>query len=310
MPHLFAVLIQLQAVAREWRELELIRGPNCLTVAAIPKLHNPRAPAARICYESPVGIASSRTGDLLYHGQDDNNAHAFAETIIPHMRRVLPPLFLAIGLGVWAAAAYLYTNTRQLVASGEHARGIVVALSRSGSTYSPVVAFKTADGAEIEFVGKVGTSSPRFVKGQQLDVLYRPENPKDAHINAFLDLWGGPAFLTIFGAIFSLIGSAFIFVPWKTRHMAADLRVHGTPILAEYQHVALNPAISVNGASPYRIFVQWQDPTTSQVHVFHSDDIWYDPGKFINRKELTVYVDPSNLKRYHVDISFLPPGAT
>jgi hypothetical protein len=190
------------------------------------------------------------------------------------------------------------------------ARRVVVALSRSGSTYSPVVAFKTAGSTEIVFVGKVGTSSPRFVEGQQLDVLYRRKDPNDAHINTFVDLWGLPVFLAIFGALFFVIGSAFIFVPWKTRHMTADLRVHGTPILAEYQHVALNTALSVNGASPYRIFVQWQDPATSQVHVFHSDDIWYDPEKFINRKQLTVYVDPRNLKRYHVDISFLPPAAT
>jgi hypothetical protein len=110
--------------------------------------------------------------------------------------------------------------------------------------------------------------------------------------------------------IFSLIGFAFIFIPWKTRHTAADLRVHGTPILAEYERVAVNSAVSVNGESPYRIFVQWQDPATSQVHVFHSDDIWYDPQKFINRKQLTVYLDPLNFKRYSVDISFLPPVAT
>jgi hypothetical protein len=226
------------------------------------------------------------------------------------MMRLLPPLFLAIGLAAWAAAAHVYTTTRELVARGEHARGVVVAFSHSGSTYSPVIVFKTAAGTEVEFVGKVGTSSPRFVKGEQVDILYRRDDPRDAHISAFLDLWGLPLFLIGFGAIFSLIGSAFIFVAWKARHTAADLRVHGTPILAEYQHVALNSAVSVNGASPYRIYVQWQDPATSQVHVFHSDDIWYDPKQYIDRKQLTVYVDPRDLKRYYVDISFLPPAAT
>lgn len=223
--------------------------------------------------------------------------------------RLIPPLFLAIGLGACALSAYLYTNTRQLVAQGEHARGTVTALSRSGSAYFPVIAFKTAEGSQIEFVGKSGSSSPTFVKGQQVDVIYRPEDPNHAKINTFLDLWAPPLFLAIFGTIFFVIGLTFIFVPWKTRHTAADLRVHGTPVLAEYERVAVNPAVSVNGASPYRICVQWQDPATSQVHVFHSDDIWYDPEKFINRKQLTVYVDPRNLKRYSVDISFLPPAA-
>ena len=224
--------------------------------------------------------------------------------------RVIPPLFLAIGIGALSLAVYSYANTRQLVAQGEHARGVVVALSRSRSVYSPVVAFKTADGTEVEFVGQIGTSSPRFLKGQSLDVIYRRENPRDVKINTFMDLWGLPLFVIPLGTIFSVIGFAFIFIPWKTRHTAADLRVHGTPILAEYERVAVNTAVSVNGASPYRIFVQWQDPATSQVHVFHSDDIWYDPQKFIDRKQLTVYLDPRNLKRYSVDISFLPPVAT
>ena len=106
--------------------------------------------------------------------------------------RIIPPLFLAIGIGAWSLSAYLYTNVRQLLAEGEHARGTVTALSRSGSAYFPVVAFKTAEGTQIEFVGKSGSSSPTFVKGQQVEVIYRPENPNNAKINTFLDLWAPP----------------------------------------------------------------------------------------------------------------------
>jgi hypothetical protein len=173
-----------------------------------------------------------------------------------------------------------------------------------------VVAFKTSDGTQVEFIGHSGSSSPTFVRGQQVDVIYRPGNPPKARINTFGELWAPLIFLTIFGTIFSGIGLTPIFIWWKRRRIVSDLRVHGTPLLAQYERVAVNTGISVNGASPYRIFVQWQDPATSQVHVFHSDDIWYDPAKFIDRKQLTVYVDPRNLKRYSVDISFLPPAVT
>ena len=202
-------------------------------------------------------------------------------------------------------------NARQLIAHGEHARGTVTGfrISRS-SYYYPVVAFKTAEGTQIQFVENNGSSSPAFVKGQQVEVIYLPENPNNAKINTFFDLWALPLFLAMFGTIFSAVGFAVIFVPWKRRLTAADLRAHGTPVLAEYERVALNPAVSVNGVSPYRILAQWQDPATSQVHVFHSENIWYDPKKMIDRKQLTVYVDPRNLKRYSVDISFLPPSAT
>ena len=69
------------------------------------------------------------------------DAGAIAHAVTPHMMRLLPPLLLAIGLAAWAAAAYLHTTTRELLSRGEHARGVVVALSRSGSTYSRTVRF-------------------------------------------------------------------------------------------------------------------------------------------------------------------------
>lgn len=218
-------------------------------------------------------------------------------------------VFLVIGLGALLLSAFSYINVRHLIAGAEHARGSVIGFNRSGSAFFPVVAFKTSEGTQVEFFGKSGSSSPTLVKGQPVDVIYRPENPTNARINAFADLWGPPLFLTIFGTIFSTIGFVPIFIRWKRGNTAADLRLHGTVVLADYDRVAVNPAVSVIGTKPYRIFLQWQDPATSQVHVFHSDDIWYDPEKFIDRKQLTVYVDPNNLKRYSVDISFLPPAA-
>jgi|SRR6185437_14069570 hypothetical protein len=219
-------------------------------------------------------------------------------------------VFWVIGLGALLLSAFSYVNILHLVAGAEHARGTVTGFSRSGSAFFPVIAFKTSEGTQTEFFGQSGSSSPTLVRGQQVDVIYRPENPTNARINTFADIWGPTLFLSIFGVIFSTIGLVPIFIRWNRGHTAADVRLHGTAVLAEYDHVAVNSSVSVRGTKPYRIFVQWQDPATSQVHVFHSDDIWYDPEKFIDRKQLTVYVDPGNLKRYSVDISFLPPAAT
>lgn len=198
--------------------------------------------------------------------------------------RLISPLFLAIGLGALTLAIYAWTNTRNLLGHCQHAQGTVVALSREGSVYYPVVTFTTPEGTGIEFIGKVGSSSPRFVKGEHLDVIYRPEKPANARINGFLDLWAPALFTTIFAVAFSAIGLIFIFIPWNTRRKAANLRIYGKPVLADYERTAVIPAVSVNGVSPFRIFAQWQDPLTSQVHVFQSDDIWYDPEKFIHRK--------------------------
>lgn len=64
--------------------------------------------------------------------------------------------------------------------------------------------------------------------------------------------------------------------------------------------------MSVNGQHPFQIFCQWQDPQTSKVHVFASENLWYDPSAFIHDKTFQVYLEPGNAEHYYVDISALP----
>jgi hypothetical protein len=51
------------------------------------------------------------------------------------------------------------------------------------------------------------------------------------------------------------------------------------------------------------------DPATHRVDVFQSEDIWFDPTRYISRRHITVLIDNANLKHYHVDLSFLPEAA-
>ena len=62
----------------------------------------------------------------------------------------------------------------------------------------------------------------------------------------------------------------------------------------------------VRGRRAYRIVSHWQDPVSGNLHVFRSDDIWFDPSDYIDRDQITVRIDPRDPKNYHVDIGFLP----
>ena len=42
------------------------------------------------------------------------------------------------------------------------------------------------------------------------------------------------------------------------------------------------------------------------MRIFHSENLWFDPTRFVKRKQVTVLLDPNNPKRYHMDTSFLP----
>jgi hypothetical protein len=78
------------------------------------------------------------------------------------------------------------------------------------------------------------------------------------------------------------------------------------PIEASIQSVGINTDVSVNGRNPFRIVAQWQDPATSQVYVFESHNIWFDPSSYIKQKAIRVFVDKANPGKYYVDVSFLP----
>jgi hypothetical protein len=68
----------------------------------------------------------------------------------------------------------------------------------------------------------------------------------------------------------------------------------------------------LNGRSPWRIVAQWQNPESGQLHVFNSENLWFDPTRYVTTKQLKVLLDPKDATRYHIDVSFLPqlaPGS-
>ena len=64
--------------------------------------------------------------------------------------------------------------------------------------------------------------------------------------------------------------------------------------------------VTANTTNPYLIYVQWKKPMTSKLHVFKSENIWFDPTDHINTDEITVLIESNNPKKYYVDTSFLP----
>jgi len=50
------------------------------------------------------------------------------------------------------------------------------------------------------------SSSPSHKAGENVDVLYDPDDPSDAKLSGFFDLWGLPG-------IFLFIGAVFVGVP-------------------------------------------------------------------------------------------------
>ena len=224
--------------------------------------------------------------------------------------RVLKYVLALIGIGMLTGAFFVYQNTASFIASAAKTEGTVVDLQLSRSsdstTYRPVVRFATARGQTIEFVSSTGSNPPSYTRGERVEVLYHPDNPHHARINGWFSLWGGATILGGLGALFFAIGAGIVLAGNLHGRRTEYLRKHGVRIETQYQSVERNTALSVNGRHPFRILTQWQNPANSELHVFTSDNLWFDPTNHIKIKAITVFIERGNPKKYHVDLSFLP----
>lgn len=227
---------------------------------------------------------------------------------------ILKYVFTAIGLGLLVGTFFSYKSTQDFLGSALATEGTVIELVRSRSsdsvTYKPVVRFMTRDGSLIEFMSSSGSNPPSYYEGERVEVLYQEFSPQQAKINGFFSLWGLSLILGILGAVFALVGLSIILFGKLKGRKIKYLKENGISVNARFTGVEINSSLEVNGRNPYRISAQWKNPATSELHIFNSENIWFDPSDHIDRDELTVLIEKDNPKKYHVDTSFLPKVAS
>ncbi len=223
---------------------------------------------------------------------------------------IIKYVFTFVGIAMLAGALFLYQGTRSLLTEAARAEGTVVnfmqAYSSHGVTYAPVVHFVNRNNETIVFVSSTATNPPGYAKGEKVEVLYFLTKPQEARINSFFSLWGGSVILGAMGAIFFLIGAGVTLVPMLKKRQGEYLKEQGRAIETDFKSVRVNNAVFVNGRNPFRVLTQWKDPSSSEVRVFESNNIWYDPTSHINSQRIRVFLDKNNPKKYYVDLSFLP----
>lgn len=231
---------------------------------------------------------------------------------------VVPAIFLTIGLGMLVWAGLWWMHQRQFVAAANRSPGVVIDLERhqssrssgsgSSTTWAPVVRFTAADGVPREFVASASSNPPAYHRGEAVEVLYETDKPEAATINGGFSLWGAISIIGGLGLVFTLVGGGIIAVGLRAGHRRQLLKT-GRRVEASFHSVELNAGFTVNGRSPYRVLCQWLDPQTSRVHVFTSENLWYDPTAFIKSATFPVYIARDDPGRYYMDVSSLPKAA-
>ncbi len=226
-------------------------------------------------------------------------------------------LFAIIGLGSVIAGGFAYLGTRAFIADANRADGKVIDLilergssnrtsSGTASVYKPLVIYQTTSGEKIEFLARVGSNPPSHHKGDSVIVLYQSENPQGAKIDSFLHLWFTASILGGMGFVFFMVGGGMIAWERHGRRKGESLRLTGQRILTKFQRVEGAGKAHMGRYRSFRIVTQWINPATSELHVFRSKPLNFDPGDHIKSDQVTVFIEKNNPAKYLVDVSFLP----
>jgi hypothetical protein len=86
---------------------------------------------------------------------------------------------------------------------------------------------------------------------------------------------------------------------------APGWKEHGHVLLTEYKHVE-----AVGDGDQVQICTQWRDSVSGALYLFRSGAIPSADCSAIDATHIPVYVDPANIRRYSMDLSFLPESAS
>ena len=114
-------------------------------------------------------------------------------------------LLLALGLGCLVLAAYLSWRTLSFDTDAQRTTGEVVSYRevRDGdeTRHRPRLRFTTATGEIVQFDSQMATATERFRVGEQLPIVYKARDPKDARVALFVDNWLGACIAAVIGLV-------------------------------------------------------------------------------------------------------------
>ena len=221
-------------------------------------------------------------------------------------------IYGSIGVVMLFFAGYLYVREKKFEQNAYKTVGEVVDFethnSSEGGSIMYAAKVRYVDrGTNYSCVSKSSSSSPDYQIGDKVEVLYEPNNPSKATIKGFLGQYLGVAILGAMGFISSLFGLIPLIINKRRNALNVFLSTNGRKIQAKNEGVSVNTSLSVNGRNPFLINAQYFDTVTNTVHIFQSENIWFDPTEFIKNKEgFDIIVDPNNYKKYNFEVSFLP----
>jgi hypothetical protein len=142
-----------------------------------------------------------------------------SSTHVTAMLFILPALFGLVGLGLLVPAIWSGYQSWGFLQAAKAAPGIVTALEWNEDSDSsgarPVVSYELR-GEPYQMTGNVWLSPPAYTVGDQVQVLYPPDQPKAARLYSWFEFWFVPTLLGSAGLLFVLVGGGIGFLLWRS----------------------------------------------------------------------------------------------
>jgi hypothetical protein len=166
------------------RLLEDVAAGRVSVDQALPRIHLLRKDA--------VGQFAQRMQPL------DERQKRAASWVVGVIFALIGTVFATIGIGFgWRSWDFEVGASRT--------PGTVIAMRRDGKNSRPVVKY-SVQGKEYEVVGTMSSNMNLYTVGEQIAVLYKPDKPENAQINAFSERWLFPAIFGGIGVVLGCIG--------------------------------------------------------------------------------------------------------
>jgi hypothetical protein len=123
--------------------------------------------------------------------------------------------FLAVSLTMLGIAGFLVWKTSHFLDRAVSAQGTIIALvpvirPNQSRTFAARFSFTTPAKQAVTITSKSSSNPPEFEVGESVAVLYLPNNPADARIDSFFQLWGASSIVGGIGTVFLAISLRMI----------------------------------------------------------------------------------------------------
>jgi hypothetical protein len=123
--------------------------------------------------------------------------------------KIFVAVFGGLGVLMLAIAGYLYVKEQGFLTRAQTATGTVVDLDLSSggdntSSFCPVIEFTTKAGEPVRYYGNVCSNPPSYDIGEQVEVLYDPQDIRKVQMTGFWSQYTGVVVLSCIGVPFLL----------------------------------------------------------------------------------------------------------